>query len=391
MQTLLRQFISAMETFIKALKVLLEKEVAEQSKSGPCTSVPPAVTEEPVAEEAGTDSLGLRARTCEVGMWYCEPRQGFFHTDAKGFANDVRRLRAGGVTVGQSWDAGEIYADVHNYPSRDWSQYQGRGWAGYIDWLAKQNAITDFEYPRLSMILFKPIWGAVASRKRSPADIGRMCDSYLKHLPDTQVGLNITHGVCLGDDFAKYRQTGLFTETVKAIGDSLGPTRFYMSNQLFDPALYRNSRPGTQMAALRRWIKPIAKGHHTFVYLPQYYPWIGNDWRIQQPKRWDEWLKLGLEECVAQQKFFPGQLEIQPILQASAWQVNRGPSHKEMHKQIRVSLDAGCEGIWLIGWHNPSFPGFESHWDSRSHFAEGRHYDEAIVREVTDTKCTVSG
>ena len=393
MPILLKRLIDILESCVAALKVLMSESGAKAAPgSDPeigslpkasSTSAAPVRSSTTVVEPASVTEAAPQLRHVEAGMWYCEPRNGI-----PDFRTDIQVMRKGGINCAQSWDSGQIFAKWKGIPDTDWAIYQGEGWAGWVNRLASMNKRPSAFDP-LRTILFKPIWGAVASGKRSVREIERMCKAFAMQLQEPQdVMLRAVHGVCLGDDFAKHPKSTLYTETIKAIGDILGPTRFYMSNQLFDPAVYANTRAGTQMAALRGWIKPIVEDGHTFVYLPQYYPWVGRDWRKSNP-HWYDWLRIGISECIAQKRIYPNSFEVQPILQASAWGQRRGPSHSDMHQQIRVSLDAGSDGVWFIGWHNPSYPSLKCYWDSRSNFGQHRSFDEAIKSEMAQQPCAL--
>lgn len=407
MHNILTRFIGILEACVSALRALLaessgldQPDVSTDEEDG---ALPDSPIESPHAEEERIEARDTAAKIAEqeankekddrteavieVGMWYCEPRYGISSFDA-----DIYRMLHGGVNCMQSWDAGQIWAKWQGINTSDWAAQQGAGWAGYAKRLASVNKQPKPEQMRT--ILFKPIWGSVASGKRHVKDIEQMCRQFVSQLEklngDEDVLGRIVRGVCLGDDFAKHAQSGLYSDVVSAIGQELGPTRFYMSNQMFDPILYQGAAgEGSKMNALRRWIRPMAAANHTFVYLPQYYPWVGMDYLDSKSPKWYEWLRIGLDECVAQKRYYPNTLEIMPILQASAWSHNRGPTHEEQHKQIRTSLAAGCNGIWFIGWHNPSYPSLKCYWDARSNFGNNRRYDEAIGTELAGNPCSI--
>jgi hypothetical protein len=312
----------------------------------------------------------------EVGMWYCEPTEGI-----SAFNSDLGQLALGGVTTIQSWDAGQIYANSQGIPPDNWAEHQGKGWGGWVNHLARINQANN---TNLSTLLFKPIWAPVASGKRKIEEVKEMIKAFRAEA--TPEGASVVRGIDLGDDFAKYDRGLKWNPLITAIGEAFdgSPPPFYLTNQMYDTRIYSHNSPaGSKMAALRSWFAQIRRGGFVGVYLPQYYPWVGMDWHPDKLTHWSEWLEEGLKECLAQKRFLGESLQVMPILQASAWgQSTRGPSGEEMKRQLQISLSLeGIKGVWLIGWNNPSFPGFTAHWDSSEHWGEGRKYDEA-VREV---------
>jgi len=193
-------------------------------------------------------------------------------------------------------------------------------------------------------------------------------------------------GYVLGDDFSRYpyddRWDGI-VEQVHGIHSTLD-IPFYFSNHFASPAdrggIYSHgSRLSDRYAALVKWLRVFDQIGARAVFMPQFFPQAQNQRDVRA-----RWQSIFEALSALKDRSDVPDFDVQPVIQASAYDQARGTTGPELLEQLEATLgyqgDLNIQGVWLMAW---TAMDDHFHWGAESHWRKGHGYAD-VVGEFLD-------
>ncbi|MAF11482.1 hypothetical protein CMK11_13615, partial [Candidatus Poribacteria bacterium] len=117
------------------------------------------------------------------------------------------------------------------------------------------------------------------------------------------------------------------------------------------------------------------------VFMPQFFPPAKNQRGVV-----GRWRSIFEALEALQQRDVVPEFEVQPVIQASAYNQPRGTTGPELLEQLQATLGYGGDlkvtGIWLMAW---TAMDSHFHWGAESHWRDGHEYADVVGRFLSQS------
>jgi hypothetical protein len=357
-------------THARAASAALARLLATQTRPVPPPPPPPLRPDvfPPTGEVAAKPTLRLvGSKVPSIGLW------GFNET----FTPALRRA------LHRTYPASAVHSylgAVTSPKARERDPAAEALWS--MEWLDEvERASMDHPNGPLTTLVFRPMWNLVNGRDWSVGNVVTMAKRFLDGIDG--VGDRHLKGFLLGDDFSRYPYNKRWDEIVRRV-HGLRPDAnvpFYFTNHFASPAnrggIYEHGADlSERYLALVKWLHVFQEVGAPAVFMPQFFPQAQNQRDVV-----GRWRSIFEALEALQQRDAVPEFEVQPVIQASAYNQPRGTTGPELLEQLEATLgyvgDLKVTGVWLMAW---TAMDSHFHWGAESHWRGGHEYADVVGR-----------